>query len=167
MNKLPATTIILVATLFAVAGCALGLVDPGDYVPVPPTDAPAGMVVEVPTASQSVNEAKRDLEVVVDATTRYVEWRSEDIQKRERWIAFAEGFVTAGLEPLMGEAAKFAGPFAPLVTLLGGYMIKRRKDRDPDEVRQEKEASYNAGQKAMLEALKAAGVKVPGEASGS
>lgn len=161
------TTLITLTVVLAAAGCALGLVDPGDYVPVPPTPAPSGMVVQVPDESQSINEAKRDLEVVVDSTTRYVEWRTEDIAKRERWVKFAEGFVTAGLEPLMGEAAKFAGPFAPLVTLLGGYFIKRRKDRDPEQVRHEKEASYNAGQKAMLEALKAAGVKVPGEASGS
>lgn len=162
MSKLPPMILWTTVAMFTIAGCTLGLVDPGDYVPVSPTKAPAGMVVEVPDESQPVNEAKRDLEVVIDSTTRYVEWRSEDIAKRERWIAFAEGFVSAGLEPLLGEAAKFAGPAAPLLTLLGGYLIKRRKDRDPDQVREEKEASYKAGQKAMLASLKSAGIKVEG-----
>jgi hypothetical protein len=45
----------------------------------------------------------------------------------------------------------------PLLTLLGGYSIKRRKDASPDQVASEKQDSYNKGLevgKAMADAVK-------------
>ena len=150
-------TLISLAAAFAVFGTACNIIDGRDVITVPNTAPVDGMIVEPNAERLTINEAKRELDVVVDSTGRWVEWRSEDIAKREQWVSFAEGVSSSGFDALIGEAAAFAGPFAPLVTLLGGYSIKRRKDRTPDEVAQEKRDSYNKGVevgKAMALAIK-------------
>ena len=79
------------------------------------------------------------------AAKAYIERRNEDIAKQEQKVAFIEGFTSAGLAAISESAGTWAGPFAPLVTLGLGYLIKRRNDKTPDEYRKAKEESYNKG----------------------
>jgi len=137
-------TAIVLAALFAFAGVAVACVELRDHVTVPPSDT-LGLVVEVSPESLTITNAKREVQTVVDSTNRWVEFRTEDINKREELVLFAEGLFSSGSVALLGEVGAMAGPFAPLLTLLAGYSIKRRKDRTPDEVAKEKQQSYNKG----------------------
>lgn len=141
---------IAVAVLFAVAGVALGCVDMRDHLTVKPTATPGSVGVKVePTDERlTINEAKREVEVVVADTARWVGWREKDIAKREQLVAFIEGFASSGLSAVTETAGTWAGPFAPLIALGIGYATKRRGDRTPDQTRKEKEASYRAGAEA-------------------
>ena len=134
------------AVLFCSAGVAVGCVDLRDHWTVDPTDVP-GTDPAVQPASEplTINQAKREVQVIRDDTNRWIEWRNADIAKEESKVAFIEGFASAGGEALLGEVGKIAGPFAAPLFLLGGYFIKRKGDSTPDQTRQEKEDSYNAG----------------------
>jgi|13_taG_2_1085334.scaffolds.fasta_scaffold57166_4 hypothetical protein len=145
-------TAIVLACVFAVGGTACNLVDIEDHWPVGPTTPPPGLEVGVPVESQSINEAERSLEDFVTATDTYKARRGYDIEKEKAKVAVIEGARDGGLQ-VFGEAVgMWAGPFAPLATLLVGYGTKRRKDLTPDEAKayasKEKEASYNAGLEA-------------------
>ena len=143
------TATITVAVLFAVAGIAVSCTDLRDHVTVAPT--PTHGEVGPPASTQpaaerlTINEAKREVQTVAADTARWIEWRNIDIAKAEQWVAFIEGVATSGLPALLGEAGKYAGPFAPLLTLLGGYMIKRRNDVTAEDHRKSKEDSFNKG----------------------
>lgn len=139
---------IAAAILFAVAGLTVACTDLRDHITVPPTPGLPAEIAAGTDESLTINEAKREVEVVVQDTARWVSWREQDIAKREQLVAFIEGFASAGFDALAGELGAVVGPFAPLVTLLGGYFIKRKGDKTPDELRQEKEDSYNAGLEA-------------------
>lgn len=136
------------AILFAVAGVTVGCMDLRDHLTVPPTPGTPDAIVQPAEEPLTINQAKREVEVVVADTARWVRWREQDIAKREQLVGFIEGFASSGLTALGETAGTWAGPFAPLVALGIGYLTKRRKDRDPDEVRQEKEDSYNKGLEA-------------------
>ena len=142
------TSVIAFASLFAVLGTACNIIDLRDHKTVPDTDKPASIQGDDNPDPLTINEAKREVEVIVDDTNRWIEWRNADIAKEEAKVAFIEGAVSGGLESFAGQIGQAAGPFAPLAALLIGYATKRRKDRTPDEVAKEKEDSYNAGLKA-------------------
>ncbi|MEM9111675.1 MAG: hypothetical protein AAGC72_16865 [Planctomycetota bacterium] len=124
------------------------MIDLRDYKTVDPTNVPGvepGVVAIPAESALTITDAKREVEVIRDDTNRWIEWRNLDIAKEEDKIAFVEGFFASGLTAIGETAGTWAGPFAPLATLLIGYATKRRKDRTPDEVAKEKEDSYNAG----------------------
>jgi len=154
---MPKYTLIALAAAFAIFGTACNIIDGRDVLTVPNTDPIEGMIAETGGDRLTINQAKRELEVVIDATGKWVEYRSEDIAKREQWVSFAEGLSASSTDWALGEVGKLAGPFMPLLTLLGGYSIKRRKDASPDQVASEKQDSYNKGLevgKAMADAVK-------------
>lgn len=138
---------IAIAALFAFAGLAVACVDLRDHKTVPDTGKPASIASDHDPSPLTINEAKREVQVIVDDTNRWIEWRNADIAKEEAKVAFIEGAVSGGLESVAGQIGAAAGPFAPLAALLIGYATKRRKDRTPDEVAKEKEDSYNEGLK--------------------
>lgn len=143
--------LVLIALVYAAVGCSLLAMDARDYVPVGPTEAVPGMAADVPDESMPITEAKRNAEIVVDSTRRWVEFRTEDIEKRERLVGLLEGFTSSGLDIVAGEVGRISGPFAPLAALLGGYFVKRRGDRNPEEARTEKEAARAEGRKEAEE----------------
>ena len=136
-------TAISAAVLFALAGVSLSCTDLRDHFTVQPTAAPSNL--DVPTEPETINQAWRTVEDFRDDANKYIERRNEDIAKAEQKVAFIEGFSAAGLTAISETAGQWAGPFAPLVTLGLGYLIKRRNDKTPDEYRKAKEDSYNAG----------------------
>lgn len=138
-------TAVALAVLFALAGVAVSCTDLRDHLTVDPTPAPAGVDVAVPTEPETINNAWRSVEDFRYAANTYIERRNEDIAKQEQKVAFIEGFTSAGLAAISESAGTWAGPFAPLVTLGLGYLIKRRNDKTPEEYRQAKEKSYNKG----------------------
>ena len=142
---MPKYTLITLAALFAFAGLAVACVDLRDHKTVPDTEKPASIQGDSEPDPLTINEAKREVQVIVDDTNRWIEWRNADIAKEEAKVAFIEGAVSGGLESVAGTIGQAAGPFAPLAALLIGYATKRRKDRTPDEVAKEKEDSYNRG----------------------
>ena len=150
-------TALALAVLFAFGGIAVACVDLRDHWKVDPTPAPAGVSVAVPTEPESINQAWRGVEDFRYAANTYIERRNEDIIKEEQKVAFLEGFGSAGLSAISETAGVWAGPFAPLVTLGLGYLVKRRNDKTPDEYRKAKEDSYNKGLetgKALATAIK-------------
>lgn len=150
---------VAVAVTFAAAGIAVGCVDLRDHLTVEPTATPNVEILQPSPEPLTITEAKREVEVVVDSTARWVEWREQDIAKREQLVAFIEGFTASGLTAVSESAGTWAGPFAPLVTLGLGYLIKRRGDKTPEDYRKAKEDSYNAGLefgKTLAEAAKQA-----------
>ena len=155
------TTLLLLAITFCLAGCALGLIDPNDHVTVGPTETPDGMVVDASTERLSINEAKREVQVVKESTERWLEWRQVDIAKKERVVTTLEAAFGGALDGLLGAATPFLAGAAPTLALLAGYATKRRKDMTPEEVAKEKEDSYNAARKHTIDLLRKAGVSVP------
>ena len=145
------------AILFAAVGITVGCVDLRDYVTVPDTSG-APDIASTDGDPATINEANRDLEVFAADSARYIAWRQADIAKREQIVGFIEGFASSGLNTLGETAGTWAGPFAPLVALSLGYLKRRKGDRTPEEVREEKEASYNAGREAAEAAF---GIIVP------
>lgn len=135
------------ALAFATCGVAVSCVDMKDHWPVSPTQTPAGGFVQPSDESLSINEAKREVQVIRDDVNRWIAWRNADILKQEQKVAFIEGAVTSGLTAIWETAPAWAGGFAPLATLGIGYLIKRRNDVTPEEYRAGKEDSYNAGLK--------------------
>lgn len=166
-------TLYAFAISFAVIGIlpACGI-DLRDYRTVDTPAAPGDIADAGEAQTLTINQAWQHLE---DSDASYLKWReryAEEIAKREAPIAFIEGVFTVGLTTLIGEAGELAGPFAPLVTLLGGMALKRRKDSTPDQVeverkrlqlkhadelRRAKQDSYNAGievGKTIIESVK-------------
>lgn len=149
------STIVGVSVLFAVSGLAVACVDIRDHWRVDPTDDPSDVLTPA-DEPLTINEAKREVQVIRDDTNRWIDWRNADIAKEEQKVAFIEGVTSSGLSAVAESAGTWAGPFAPLATLLIGYATKRRKDRTPDEVAQEKRDSYNKGVavgKAIVQAV--------------
>lgn len=146
MNWKLSITFVL-AIVFAVAGVACGMVDLRDWKEVDPTVTPGEVGVQVVPSDEplTINQAKREVQVIRDDTNRWIEWRNADIVKEEAKVAAIEGFFDGGLAVIGETAGQWAGPFAPLATLLIGYATKRRKDKSPDQVAQEKQDSYNRG----------------------
>lgn len=155
------TTLVLLAIAFSITGCALGLIDPNDHVTVGPTETPSGMAVDTSTERLSINEAKREVQVVKESTERWLEWRQVDIAKKERVVTTLEAAFGGALDGLLGAATPFLVGAAPTLTLLAGFATKRRRDMTPEEVAKEKEASYNAARKHTIDLLRKAGVSVP------
>lgn len=158
------TTGILLAVLFAFGGLAIACTDMRDtqLFAVDPTPPPAGVDIAVPTEPETINQAWRSVEDFRYGANTYIERRNEDIAKQEQKVAFIEGFGSAGLTAISETAGTWAGPFAPLVTLGLGYLVKRRNDKTPDEFRKGKEDSYRAGVeagKALADAVKASAAK--------
>jgi len=138
---------IVFAAAFAVAGVACGMIDLRDYKTVDPTTTPGDVGVQVVPSDEplTINQAKREVQVIRDDTNRWIEWRNADIVKEEAKVAAVEGFFDGGLTALGEAAGTWAGPFAPLATLLIGYATKRRKDSTPQQLADEKKDSYNKG----------------------
>jgi len=155
------TTTIILAALFAFSGLAVACVDLRDHKTVPDTPKPESIQGDggAEVERLTINEAKREVQAIVDDTERWLEWRNADIAKEEAKVAFAEGVASGGLEEYAGAIGAAAGPFAPLAALLIGYATKRRKDASPDQVAKEKQDSYNKGLevgKALAESAKQA-----------
>lgn len=138
-------TAISIAVVFALAGVTVACTDLRDHFTVDPTPAPSGVDVAVPSEPETINQAWRSVEDFRYAANTYIERRNEDIAKQEQKVAFIEGFGSAGLAAISESAGTWAGPFAPLLTLGLGYLVKRRNDKTPDEYRKAKEDSYNKG----------------------
>jgi len=161
---------IVLAVLFAFAGVACGLVDLRDYKTVDPTTTPGDVGVQVVPSDEplTINQAKREVQVIRDDTNRWIEWRNADIVKEEAKVAAVEGFFDGGLAVLGETAGQWAGPFAPLATLLLGYATKRRKDSTPEQLANEKKDSYNKGieigKAAAIAAFKVKSEKEKGDA---
>lgn len=148
---------LTLALIFALGGVAVACTDLRDHFTVEPTTPPAGVDIAVPAEPETINQAWRSVEDFRYAANTYIERRNEDIAKAEQKVAFIEGFGSAGLAAISETAGTWAGPFAPLVTLGLGYLVKRRNDKTPEEYRKAKEDSYNAGLeagKAFAEAVK-------------
>ena len=161
VNLATKTTIVLLAVSCSLVGCALGLIDPNDHVTVGPTESPDGMVVSPSAERLSINEAKREVQIVKESTERWLGWRQEDIAKKERVVTTLEAAFGGAVDGLLGAATPFLAGAAPTLALLAGYATKRRKDMTPEEVAKEKEASYNAARKHTVDLLRKAGVSVP------
>lgn len=152
---------IFLAVIFCFGGIAIACTDLRDskLFPVGPTPPPAGVDISVPVEPETINQAWRSVADFRYAANTYIDRRNEDISKAEQKVAFIEGFGSAGLSAISETAGTWAGPFAPLVTLGLGYLVKRRNDKTPDEYRKAKEDSYNAGieaGKALVESVKTA-----------
>jgi len=142
---MPRYVLISLAALFAFAGLAVACVDLRDHKTVPDTEKPASIQGDSDPDPLTINEAKREVQVIVDDTNRWIEWRNADIAKEEAKVAFIEGAVSGGLESVAGTIGAAAGPFAPLAALLIGYATKRRRDMTPGQVAKEKQDSFNKG----------------------
>ena len=143
MGIMKKTTIGL-CIVYAFCGVAVACVDLRDYKEVDPTPAPAGITPQS-SEPETINQAWRAVEDFRDGANKYIERRNEDIMKEEQKIAFIEGATSSGLAAVGEIAGQWAGPFAPLATLLIGYATKRRNDKTPEEYRKAKESSYNRG----------------------
>ena len=115
-----------------------------DIKEVGPTDD-VSVVITPSEEPLTINQAKREVQVVREDVNRWIGWRNADIAKEEQKIAFIEGVASSGLAAAGETVGMWAGPFAPLATLLIGYATKRRKDASPDQVAKEKRDSYNKG----------------------
>lgn len=157
------TATITVAVLFTLAGLFVACTDLRDHITVQPTPAPGSVGPPASTTPSAepltINEAKREVETVAADTARWIEWRKIDIAKREQLVAFIEGVAAGGLPALLGEVGQYVGPFAPLLTLLGGYAIKRRNDVTADDYREGKQDSFNKGLEVGKKLAQAAGAK--------
>jgi hypothetical protein len=146
------------------------MVDLRDYKTVDPTTTPGEVGVQVVPSDEplTINQAKREVQVIRDDTQRWIDWRNADIVKEEAKVAALEGFFDGGLAVLGEAAGQWAGPFAPLATLLLGYATKRRKDSTPEQLANEKKDSYNKGieigKAAAIAAFKVKSEKEKGDA---
>lgn len=123
-----------------------------------------GDIIEVNTPSDvqgahnlppkmTVNEAKHEYQQAVrdlDEWKRKIEQGSEVVGTLDQATM---GFLDGVGPELMGLPV--LGPLAPVLAAAGGLLIRRPGDKSQAELSKEKEDSYNAGQKAAQEAIKA------------
>ena len=137
-------TKLSIVLLFTAGALTVSCMDLRDIKKVGPTED-VSVVITPSDEPLTINEAKREVQVVREDVNRWIDWRNQDIAKEEQKIAFIEGIASSGLTAAGETVGMWAGPFAPLATLLIGYATKRRKDASPDQVAKEKMDSYNKG----------------------
>lgn len=89
------------------------------------------------------NKSEEQFRLWSNDTRRVAEAWSSNIEDSGRWIAFFDGFLYEGWEQVSPVLATM-GPAGTLASFLGGWLlVKRPRDKRPEEVDEEKRKSFN------------------------